>query len=144
MDYEIEWGGDPENVLVTTSGRATVEGLDAWVQEVLSDPRYRPGIRVLIDHQKLDWTSMTKDDLRRRARLLLRDKERIGWTRAALVTDRPVDYGLMRMIAGYLGERASFDTDIFYSFEKARDWLRAPGLSDWHTEGRTPAPHPSG
>jgi hypothetical protein len=124
MQYEIEWGGDPEHLTVITRGRATAEGLDAWVQEVLSDRRYRRGMGVLVDHRALDWTTMTTQDLRRRAGLFSRDDARIGPTRAALVAGRPVDYGLMRMVAAYLGERAAFHAEIFYSFDEAREWLR--------------------
>jgi len=124
MQYEIEWGGDPEDLTVNTFGRATVEGLNGWVHEVLTDRRYRPGIGVLVDHRRLDWTSMTSHDLRRRAGLFLRDDDRIGPTRAALVAGRPVDYGLMRMVVAYLGGRAAFHAEVFYSLDEARAWLR--------------------
>jgi len=33
MEYEITWGGDPEDACVTTRGEASLEGFGAWMQK---------------------------------------------------------------------------------------------------------------
>jgi len=33
VEYQIIWGGDPEDLMIVTSGDASVEELDAMVQE---------------------------------------------------------------------------------------------------------------
>jgi hypothetical protein len=126
VDYEITWGGDPEDVSVTTSGRVTIEELDGWAQEVLADPRYRPGLRVLVDHRGSLWDHLTPDDLRRRSELVARDAERIGPHRnqIAMVASRPVDYGLGRMLEMMIEARTDVDFQVFYDIDDARAWLR--------------------
>ena len=124
MEWEIQWGGDPEDVLVTISGDATVEGLNAWTQEALADSRFRPGMRVLIDHRGASLGGLTSDDMRRRADILAADAERIGLQRVATVVTKPVDFGLHRMLELLSEERRSFTWRVFYDIEEARDWLR--------------------
>ena len=127
MEWEIQWGGDPEDVLVTISGDATVEGLNAWTQEALADSRFRPGLRVLIDHRSASLGGLTSDDMRRRADILAADAERIGLQRVATVVTKPVDFGMHRMLDLLSEERRSFTWRVFYSIEDAREWL---GQSD--------------
>ena len=126
MECEIHWGGDPEDVHVVASGRATVDELDAWVQEVLADPRFRPGLRVLVDHRLADLTGLTPDDLAHRADLLARDAERIGHHRVAWVATRKVDFGLGRVLDALIRDRTRFDTELFDDVDAARAWLRGP------------------
>jgi len=74
VEYEITWGGDPEDATVTTSGTATLEGLDAWVQEGLSDPRYRSGMHILVDHRQLDWSGLSPANVQERIELFARTR----------------------------------------------------------------------
>lgn len=79
MQHELIWDTDgPEDLLVITHGVASIEGLDAWVQDALNDPRVRAGSRVLVDHRDLDWSPLSHSDIERRAELLARDAPRIG------------------------------------------------------------------
>jgi len=126
VEYEIIWGGDPEDASVTTWGSATIEGLDTWVQEGLSDPRYRPGMRVLIDHSGLDWSELTPEDIHRRIELFVKDAGRTGHISAAVVMRAPVDYGIARMEQAFieLHPEVQIDLGVFFSVEEAREWLR--------------------
>jgi hypothetical protein len=124
VEYEIRWGGDPEDICVVCSGPATVEELDAWVQEVIGDPRFRPELRVLVDHRRADWTGLSSDDLRRRADLLARDAERIGRQRVAWVTGRPIEMGLGRMLQAFTDTRTQLTGHYFDDIDEARAWLR--------------------
>lgn len=130
MEYEIHRGGDPEDVRVVVSGAVTVDELDAWVQEALADPSFRPGLRVLVDHRLADWTGLTTDDLVHRADLLARDAERIGYHRVAWVASRKVDFGLGRMLDTLMQDRTQFDIELFDDIGDARAWLRDPVESE--------------
>jgi hypothetical protein len=127
MDWEITWvddsGGDPEDVRVTTSGLVTVEDLDAYVQEILADPRFRPGLHVLVDHRRADWSAMTEYDLRRRVDLLVRDADRIGGARSAWVGATAGDYGIGRMMQAFHESRSELSVRIFTDVDAARRWL---------------------
>jgi hypothetical protein len=123
MEYQITWGGDPEDVMVVTSGDASVEELDAMVQDVTADPRFRHGMKVLLDHSSLRLWAMSNDDVRRRADLVKRDTERVGRQRVAFVTGSPVDFGIGRMLQGLTAD-TGIEGGVFDSVAAARDWLR--------------------
>lgn len=126
MEHEISWGGAPEDARVTTWGTATLEGLDAWVQEGLSDPRYRSGMHVLIDHRRLDLSGLSAANVHERIELFARSVARLDTARAAVVMGSPVDFGIARMEQAYIAMHPDLQIEIgvFLSVEDARQWLR--------------------
>ena len=133
MKYEITWGGDPEDAGVTARGVATVEGLNTWVQEGLSDPRYRPSLRVLVDYTQLDWSGLSATDVHERIALYAKDAIKLDHARVALVMRAPVDFGVARMEQAYveLHPELEIEIGVFFSIDAARRWL-----------GTFPAPDP--
>jgi hypothetical protein len=125
VGYEITWGGDPEDARVTTWGTASIEGLDAWVQEGLSDPRYRPGMHILIDHRQLDWRGVSPENMHERVELFVRDTVRLDHACAAVVMGVPIEFGIARMEEAYveLEPELGIKVRIFLSIEDAREWL---------------------
>jgi hypothetical protein len=123
MDYQIEWGGDPEDVHVTTSGDASVADLDAMVQEGLTDPRFRDGMKILIDHSQTRWWALSNDDLRRRADLVIEDADALGHQKIAFVVGSEMDIGVTRRLQAFVAEIEQLELEIFASLEAARDWL---------------------
>jgi hypothetical protein len=132
MGYEITWGGDPEDARVTTWGMASIEGLGAWIQEGLSDSRYRAGMRVLIDHRELDWGDLSVEDVRERVKLFLGDTVGLDSARAAVVMRAPVDFGIARMEEAYIDMESELKIkiEVFFSIEDAREWLREQIAAD--------------
>jgi hypothetical protein len=59
-----------------TAGQASLQGLRTYLQEGLSDSRWQPGMRVLVDHRELDWSTTTNDDLRARVASMVKERER--------------------------------------------------------------------
>ncbi len=125
MEYELRWGGEPEDLLVTTSGKATLPELDAWVQAVLADPRFKPHLRVLVDHRRTQWDHLSSEDLRRRVDTLVRDADRIDRPRVAWVVSQPVAFGLGRMMQMLAEDRWNVEWRAFLDVDEARAWLRA-------------------
>lgn len=56
----IEFGGDPHDVTITLSGRATLEGFQRFNDERLSDERFRTGLLILLDASALDTSEMSE------------------------------------------------------------------------------------
>jgi hypothetical protein len=108
---------EPEDVLVVTSGAASLTGFDAIVTELLSDIRYRPGMTILVDHTRLDWNGLLVGDLVRRLHVALKKADLIGPRRIAVVAP-----------GSDLAEAHARPTDAptwqhFGTIEEARRWL---------------------
>ena len=123
MEDEVVWGGDPEDVLITRSGDASIDDLHAWVREATADPRFREDMKVLIDHTQTRWWALSNEDIRLRADLITADAVRLGRQRVAFVVGSPVDFGIGRMLQGLIAGRVKFESEIFDSLPAARDWL---------------------
>lgn len=132
MDYEITWGGDPEDAHVTTSGEASMEGFTAWMQEGLADPRYREGMSIIIDHRELDWSGVSLGGVQDRIELFKRNAKRVRRIRAAMVMRAAVDFGLARMYQAYVELQPDLQMEIgvFLSIEDAREWIRERKAAD--------------
>lgn len=132
MDYSFRWGGDPEDLCIETLGRATLAGLTAMTQDGFADERFRLDMKILIDHRRLDWTSMSTEDTRQRAMDLALASGRLGHARIAVVVSQPVDFGMQRMMEGLSNQMVEdsvvpppvFTSEIFHSLDDARAWLR--------------------
>jgi len=128
VEYEISWGGDPDELHVQAWGLASVEGVAALTADALADPRYRPGMRILVDYREVDWSETTRTDIEERLDMMRRDAPRFDGNKIAIVMGRAIDYGIMRMLhtraetvledAGVAVERRPF-----YSLEEAMAWL---------------------
>src|SRR4051812_24422662 len=115
MEFTISWGGDPEDVTVTTAGAATVEELDAMVRQIMADDRYRPGLSALVDHSRAQWSNLSVEDVRRRADLLQMQADALGNPRVAFVVSQAADFGVGRMLQLMTEEKAPIESRIFYS-----------------------------
>jgi hypothetical protein len=124
VEYEILWDGDPEDVLVTTSGNASVDDLHSWVREGMADPRFRQDLKVIVDHTNMRWWALSNDEIERRAGLIRADAESVGRQRVAFVVGSPVDYGLTQMLRSLIATASLIQLEVFDTMVAARDWLR--------------------
>jgi glucan biosynthesis protein len=137
VEFEITWGGDPEDASVTTWGTATAEGLDAWVQEALSDSRFHAKMHFLIDHRQLDWSDLSPNDVHKRVELFARNAVHLDSARIAVVMGALVDFGIARMEQAYveLDPDLKIKIRVFFSIEDAREWLRERTAADASSVG---------
>ena len=124
MSYAITWGGDPEDLTITFSGPvATAEVLAAF-DELRSSPAYHGSLRILQDHRAADWSEVTADDIRKRAEAIVANTAEDERHRVAVVVDRQLGFGLMRIREAHMDGRIPTTDRVFYDLDAARDWLR--------------------
>ncbi|MDX6414867.1 MAG: hypothetical protein QOH23_2277 [Gaiellaceae bacterium] len=122
MRHSIEFGGDRRDVTVTTHGSATPEGFIQFNEELVDDPRFRPGMAILIDHSDLDVTPLTDVDIRAIAYCIVRLGERLGDSLAAVVAPSSLGHGLARASISFVRPTA-LRLETFRSADDALDWL---------------------
>jgi hypothetical protein len=123
MHWSVQWGGDPEDLRVTTSGVASVEDLDAMMREVIADPQWREGMKIMLDHTQTDWSVFGVGDLDRRAALVEEISDRIGRQQIAFVVTGLLNQEIGKMLGARLSD-IGFVAKAFVSLDEARDWLR--------------------
>src|SRR5262249_23703844 len=121
--HSIRWGGDPEDLTLVFSGEVPLEELFATFDEVRAAPGYTNALRMIHDHRATDWSNVTGDDIRRRAQRLAAYARPDEHHRVAIVVDRTVAYGLMRMREALAEGTLNSSDRVFYDLEAARAWL---------------------
>jgi hypothetical protein len=122
MEYTIEFGGTPQDVTITTSGSASVEGMIGYVTDLVASPRYRPGMTILVDHRLLDARSLTAADIKAFAIAVVKRDEQIGPSRFAIVVSNPLMFGFARMYELH-ADGSQLRSKVFYSDGDALRWL---------------------
>ena len=124
MKYDVIWGGDPEDILIRTSGPATVPELNTMVNEMLADPRFRTGLKVLLDHREAGFTGFTTAHLRSRADQAAWQLQQGKPSRVALVFGRDLYLVVGRLLESFISARTSIAIKTFRTLDDARAWLR--------------------
>ena len=121
MPFTYEIDEERDYLAVSASGKITSREALATYDEIVADPRFHPGMKILSDHRELDtvlpiafvraWVSRMEE-----AGALFKG------TRAALVESGTVRYGMARM-ASILAEPTQIVLRVFRDIDEARRWL---------------------
>jgi len=122
---------DPEASLLLITGHGVitqaerVDGLRTW----LSDPAFKPGLDTLCDFSET-LSTPTLDELRELVAIVQEHSEAIGRVRLAIVTSRPITFGIARVFEALADvEGAPLQVKVFFERKPAWAWLR-PGAPD--------------
>ena len=124
MNYMIDFSGSPQDVTVTTFGAASREGLVGFIQDLVEDARYRPGMFILVDHLALDATTINGDDIRAQAERVITLEERLGPCKLAIVVPTALAFGYARMYELHTAE-TQIHSRVFYTRDEGLAWLQA-------------------
>jgi hypothetical protein len=119
VQHTIAFGSADADIVVTTAGSASLDGLDALVGDLVGDERYMPGRSLLLDHSDLDWSTLQPEDLVRRVHVALKDTDLIGPSRIAVVTPDG------RMGSANLVRADEPEWQTFGTVDAAQSWLAA-------------------
>ena len=123
MEFLITFRVNPEAMILTTSGVAHVDEFREMSQALIDDPRFRPGVPILIDHSSLDASVLTATDVRAIGDFVATIGERIGPNSIAVVVPDKLTFGFVRM-GETRANQPQFDIQIFYSLPEAVQWLQ--------------------
>lgn len=123
MEHEIIFG--PEWVEVRTHGKANLKGFRAFSEAVAADRRWQPGMNLLIDHSRLDVSSLATDDVSQLGQQANRDHPLITCRRCAFYVPLPIQYGIGRMWQQWRKSPAENRVMMFSDRQEAEAWLRA-------------------
>jgi hypothetical protein len=95
------------------------------MKALASDPQFRPGVDLIVDHTNVDVSALTGAEIERVADLRARFAGSVA-ARAAGVVGRgsPLRYGLGRMFKAYADSQPGTEIRMFETFDEAMAWLR--------------------
>ena len=123
MKYTIEFADDPPHVTVTTSGTAQAVEIISCLEQIVSDPRFRTRMTVLLDNSVLDPSSLSVADLHAIARFTVSLGDRLKHAVFAHVISTSLGFGLTRMYHALADQAASGPSRVFRTREEAIAWL---------------------
>jgi hypothetical protein len=119
--WSIDFGGDPQDVTLTTSGDATPQGFARMNSELAQDERFQPQMLVLVDHTHLVVNDLTWSDINTISDQFSHHDELPSLT-IAMVAPRPLQFGRAWMSAALAD--ATETARVFSTREAALAWLR--------------------
>lgn len=125
MEWRVEFDLAADLIRVRAWGTASVEGFIGYSRALSQDPRWRPGLALLVDLRDLDLTPMRSSDIDRLVLFQKTYSDRAAQGPIATVVSRAVDYGIVRMWEAYIagsGRNHHLATDL----EEALAWLWSP------------------
>lgn len=124
MEVEIEWV-DPSLVICRTSGVASVESYEDMMAALISEPQFRPGVDLIVDHTNVDVSALTAADIEQIAGLRARFAGDVAGRAAGVVgPGSPMRYGLGRMFEAFVDSQPGTKITVFETLEEAMVWLR--------------------
>jgi hypothetical protein len=124
MEFRIDFGGEPQDVTVTTAGRADLEGFERFNEALVSDPRYRPGMTILVDHSQLDASTLSPPEVEAVGDIVARVADRLGPSLVAIVSGDRVTFGQAGISVAYAPPER-IRVRVFYTLDEAVEWLRS-------------------
>ena len=122
MEYELEYPDGPFDLVLTTSGVASVDVFTELNEAIRSDARIVDGANMLFDHSRLDMSGLSAEQIRAIADNTGGEYQGRGG-RIAIVVPAPVAFGLARMWQAMTGEQISARSCVVDSVEAAYAWI---------------------
>lgn len=121
----MNWTVDDEGrfVVVRTSGEFTPDDHRRMVEDVVSQPFWKPGRDALFDHRALALDGQAFPAISQAADTHRQFDDEIGTGRAAIVMPSQDMFGVGRMFEEVAGDAISARLRVFREEEQARQWL---------------------
>ena len=121
MGIEFRIDKEKRVVYTTVKGDLDVKDIIAGLTEIISHEDFEQGMSGLFDLLASKWQSVP-EDLRRIVRFIIKNTDKIGPSRHAVVVGSDRAYGMSRMFEVFSQETA-VDVRIFRDLAAAKRWL---------------------
>ncbi|HEU4561120.1 MAG TPA: hypothetical protein VFS20_24930 [Longimicrobium sp.] len=123
MHWTVEFPAGDDYAIVTTSGTFNAADHLRMIEDIVSRPGWRPGTNVLFDHRNFSFSDADLRAMYEAGTNHLRNDERIGDGKAAILMRSLSDYGRGRQFELLTADRVSARMRIFLDQHEAVEWL---------------------
>ena len=123
MDSRVEF---VDGIFIgTSSGEAEVDGIELFLESVVSHEKWKPGSLLLHDLSNFDSGPLSLNDIKRMADFGYNRRAQFGAGKIAIVAIRDLEYGLARMLSVFVDDKLDTGFEVFRSRKEAFAWLSA-------------------
>jgi hypothetical protein len=122
MEFTFEFGGAPQDLTITASGVADVDGYLRMYEGLVDDPRFRSDMLILVEQSELDLSQCSSEAIEQIALSLAERDWRFPPRAVAIVASTRESFEGARMGIAFLGGSQSHRR-LFTSRAEALAWL---------------------
>lgn len=109
---------------IITEGDGDVEGIIAFLKDIISHPQWKPGNHILLDHRALKIDAITVSGIEDVSAYFKSIADKLGNGKVALVMKRDIDFGIARAWENITAYDVDIKVYVFRELEKAISWLK--------------------
>lgn len=113
---------------IVTEGAFDPEAHGELIEDLIASPFFRPGMPALFDNRGLDLSDTSFDDLQRVGRTHLRNSDRLGGGRVAVLMGSAAGFARARQVEMLIEGKADFPFQVFLDPTAASAWVSHSAL----------------
>jgi hypothetical protein len=123
MKHSLNINEDESLFTVITEGEGDVKGIIAFLKDIISHPKWKPGKFILLDHRALRIDKITVSGIDEVSMFFKSIANELGNGKIALVMKRDIDFGIARAWEIVTDSHVDISINVFRDIDKAIDWL---------------------
>jgi hypothetical protein len=124
MKHILKVSEDGSFFTIITEGKGDVEGIIAFLKDIISHPQWKPGNLILLDHRALKIDEITVTGIEDVSAYFKTISNELGNGKVALVMKREIDFGIARAWENITEYGVDIKVYVFRELEKAISWLK--------------------
>lgn len=125
MKWTVEFSSSLSIVKIVTGGIFTVDDHLKMVEDIISQPFWKPGMDTLFDHRNLEFVKTDIQIMKAVSENHKKFEKQIGGGKAAILMKSLTDFARGRQFELLTGSSVSAKLNIFMDERKALEWLSA-------------------
>ena len=123
MKHALKVSDDGLIFTVVTEGKGDVEGIIAFLKDIISHPQWEPGKRILLDHRALEIDDISASGVEDVAFYFVSISDKLGDGKIALVMNRDIDFGIARAWESITNLDVDITIHVYRKLDDAIYWL---------------------
>ena len=124
MKHTLKVSEDGSFFTIITEGDGDVDGIIAFLKDIISHPQWKPGNLILLDHRALKIDKITVPGIEVVSAYFKSISDELGNGKVALVMKREIDFGIARAWENISEYAVDIKINVFRELEKAINWLK--------------------
>ena len=123
MNFSIKYEEIGAVFLIETEGDFNFDEFRTLNEQLFAEKNWKPGTKCIFDHRKTNFHAISNEDLERVAKYHIKNNDKIGNGKTALVMKDLGNYGIARMYEGNTEYRVDTKFMAFTDINKAKEWI---------------------